>query len=300
VLFGIVIYVLFVFLLPAFIFKRLRRREWTYLAVILGAGLATLGIYRWGLLSGLDGPELEEVTILRIHGDGKAAEATTFVGLISPGYRTIGDLPGAPEGEHPLSNVLPQPLRGEIQVGYRSSRPIPVSGTTLVVDPALHLRLPRLTLKPNGMRCLRYDYRAPVDHLIQVSGNRVKGGNCAIWGRRLQDLKVMNLKDPRQLNMGFWRVAPRFNAFFSSSSVNDEHLRTVLVNLGAALCFPGEDLALRGNNELKNRMLHQLRRERPGYLIGLSREPFFPGFPDMERRKSMVVFLVELEPDDGE
>jgi hypothetical protein len=152
---GLLVYLALGFLLPGFVFRKLGRREWAFAAVVLAAGAAVWGIYRYGLLSPLRGAEIEEITVLRIHPDRKSAEATSYLGIISPGMRTV-ELP-APEGARPSG------LRAQAMNRFQRRPPLSFTEAALEVDGAGRFRLPPLRLFPNAMRFARYDYRIPLE-----------------------------------------------------------------------------------------------------------------------------------------
>ncbi|MBI4582646.1 MAG: hypothetical protein HY717_01240 [Planctomycetes bacterium] len=180
---ALAVYLLLGFLAPAFIFKRLRRREWTFAVVAAAAILAVVAIFRYGLLSGLPGRELEEVTILRAHADGRTAEASSYLGSISPAYEKIAleePRPAGAEGAGGgLDGARVWPLKLEQQdLYYRRQRggeaSIPATGVE--ADLSGGLRLPPVLHYPNGMRFFRYDYRLPLDPHLHIEFGRPEAG----------------------------------------------------------------------------------------------------------------------------
>jgi len=298
------VYLLVGFFLPFIILKRIGRREWIFLVVILAAGLSTLGIYRWGLLSGLKEPELEEVTILRIHGDGRTAEATTFLGLVSPSLKNVELAPGESPEELPLVTALPQPLRGERQRGFYDSQPISIPRTTLTMEPEQHIRISPLTLPPNGMRYLRYDYRAPVDHLIELMGKRERNGNCQLRDLGFHGLKTCQFDgQPRHQGNTFHDLERLYLKDMHLGNMNPFE-RSLLGKTLAAMAQPREHLQINRwtarQSGSEEKPLGEFHRMQPGYLVGLARTPFFPGCREISRRKSILIVIVELEPEDTE
>jgi hypothetical protein len=141
--------------------------------VVAASGLAILGIYRYGLLSPVKKLEVEEVSVVRLSPDGRAARATSYLGAISPAVDRLELAPpqepqdsgGAPDMlPHPLLSLLPSRSLfppGEVE-------PLPVPRTTIQVDATGALRLPEIALRPNGMRYFRCDYRLPLEPCIEL------------------------------------------------------------------------------------------------------------------------------------
>ncbi len=180
---ALALYLLLGFLAPAFIFKRLRRREWTFAVMAAAAVLAVVAIFRYGLLSGLSGRELEEVTILRVHADGRTAEAASYLGSISPAYERIAleePQPARAEGAGSgLDGARVRPLKIEPQDFYyrrRREEEASIPATRLEADLSGRLSLPPVLHYPNGMRFFRYDYRLPLDRQFQIEFGRPESG----------------------------------------------------------------------------------------------------------------------------
>ncbi len=313
VLLGIALYLLGGFLLPFFVLKRLRRREWTFLAVVLAAGLATLGIYRWGLLSGLKEPEMEEVTILRIHGDGKRAEATTFLGLISPTQMKVDLIPSEMPEESPLAGARFQPLRGEIQKSFFGTEPIPISRTALHMDASGLAGVSPLTLPPSAMRYIRCDYRPAVDHLVWIEGQKMRDKDVRLLSNETDSLRTFSFdaqpvaaESPISINSsGLVDVYLKEEIQLG----NDPILRSILGKILAAMATAGRmsPSNVQGTGAfqfpaLQNQeteLLGEFHRMQPKYLVGLTRTPFFPGCQEFKKKKAIVVMVVELEPEDA-
>jgi hypothetical protein len=162
-------YLLLGFLLPALIFRRLRRPEWTFAAVLAAAVLGVVGIYRYGLLSAFEGLQVNEISFLRLHADGRTAEATSFLAFLSPVHRKLEVLPPAAPGESSsdeptVERLSPLPrlsLGGELQ---------PESSDILRFEaaPGGKLRPQPLRLFPYGLRLLRCDQHLSANPLVSV------------------------------------------------------------------------------------------------------------------------------------
>lgn len=163
---GLALYLTLGFFLPAALFRLIRRPAWTFIWVVAAALAFTLAIYRYGLFFALSGTELSEVTVLRLHPDGKAAEATTFVGLMAPHSRRVDFWSGLRDGEgpeHPLQTALAWPI------GLKKADPndwlteMLAEDLRFDVDRAGRVKLRPVLLRPNLLRCFRFDYRTAVD-----------------------------------------------------------------------------------------------------------------------------------------
>jgi hypothetical protein len=107
---------------------------------------------------------MEEISILRLHPNGRGGEVSSFIAIISPHYQRkdlfrAGDRAGAPRG-----GDLPQLLRVPAGDGARSTLG---SGTMEWRDGRLHLA--PVTLYPNGIFYLRSDYEADPAALPEIA-----------------------------------------------------------------------------------------------------------------------------------
>jgi hypothetical protein len=272
VLVALAVYLLGGFFVPAVLFRKLGRREWTFLVVALASLLATLAIYRYGLLSGLKASELEEITVLRLHAGSGAAEATSYLGFVSPGMQrlVLDGPPGAP-----------QPLRGELEQQFSRNRPMaPLAPLTVRVSEAEgFLPLP-LSLYPSTMLSLRYDYRLPAHSLVSL---RREGGNAGGPG----DLVLRNLgRKPMEL--------------FVKRGGREDTLGIVA---------PGEERALRRIGSVSSPAIqsagidpdrwpliqHVLPKQavKGLFLLALTEEPVFPAPRSIVNRKAKTLIILE-------
>jgi hypothetical protein len=174
---GFLVYLAIGFLAPAYLFKRLGRREWTFAWIAAAALLAVLGIYRFGLLSARQHLELDEVSVLRVHADGRGAEATSFLGVVSP---VLGSVPIVGSGASDAgAAALPGPMFGRAYGDYLEfGRPIAVPALDLAVDRGARVALDEVFVFPNAMRHLRCDYRRSLDGLVEIDVETLQDGDA--------------------------------------------------------------------------------------------------------------------------
>src|SRR2546422_1856558 len=303
---GLAVYLALGFFLPALVFKILRRKELTFAAIVVAACLATLGIYRYGLLSAREALELEEVTILRLHHDGKTAEATSYLGFLSPGFKSLDLRPKAQKlaedgQDSPLARALPQPLRGKFE---RSARgPLAAAESTIEVSRAQELGLAPVTLYPNGMLYLRYDYKLEVGDLFKIVEET--GSDGAISNLTLENLRVgrpMDIFLSWQNSYAFLgAVNPgealellppnRFPAFrtLDAESVQGS---VILGKALRAMSAPGRELdEERGPPAVLAR--GRLNPDQPNYLVAWTHIPLFPVAEHVPVRKAETVIDYE-------
>lgn len=159
------LYLLIGFIVPGIVFKILRRREWTFAVVILVSILATVGIYRFGLLSSLSGLEVDELSVHRFDPDGRTTESLSFLGVIGPSLReyTLPVRRERPEQSAPslldaAEGLLFQPVLGGALA--RGGREVPVPDWVQVSDDGRPGEVPTMDLYPNSMVYGRAEYRS--------------------------------------------------------------------------------------------------------------------------------------------
>ena len=167
ILAGLTSYFLLGFLLPAWLFRR-RHREWTYAWIVASAVVATAAFITVGLAGGVRRLEIQEINLVRLHSDGRGAEATSFVGFVSPRFQRLSPQDGAAGPDKaPLAAAFPQDLRLDLidrnRGGRRTHEPLTLSvsrdGRTDAQD---------IALRPNGQRSLRLDYPVPKQELVTL------------------------------------------------------------------------------------------------------------------------------------
>jgi hypothetical protein len=303
---GLAVYLALGFFLPALVFKILRRKELTFAAIVVAACLATLGIYRYGLLSAREALELEEVTILRLHHDGKTAEATSYLGFLSPGFKSL-DLglkaqKLAEDGQDsPLARALPQPLRGKFEKSVHV--PFAVAQTTIEVSRAQELRLEPVTLYPNGMLYLRCDYKLAVGDLFKIVEET--GTDGSISNLRLENVRVGRPIDAFIL---------RGSQYASLGLVNQGQSMQLLPNAALSLRFLGTGSvqggvvlgeamrAMAGPGREPDQYQGEVlvwpggsaRPDQPNYLVAWTHVPLFPVAEHVPVRKAETVIVYEL------
>jgi hypothetical protein len=202
VLLGVVLYLTGGLLAPFFIFRRRRRPEWAFVAVVVAATFGTLGIYRYGLLSAMAGAEAEEVSVLRLQPGEKIARATSFLGLVSPSMRRVEVPAEAPRGEGKAGPILAQPLRAETSLSYRRRAPIPTMDATILVDADGRQRIEPLRLRPNAMSFLRCDWDSEAGKLLDVEWTDRAGETLKVRNRGSRSLRVLYLEGKKLGDLG--------------------------------------------------------------------------------------------------
>jgi hypothetical protein len=276
VVLSLAVYLVVGFLLPYFLIRRTcrQRREWTYLAVLLAAALATVAIYRWGLLSGMDSTEIEEVTVLRLHADGKTAEATCYLGLISPRLQWVDLAQKGPSGAvDPPSIALPQPLRGGPMDMARGNGGLSLPSMTIEVDAAGRHHLSPIKLYPNGIRFLRIDARVEVPDSMRGIGRSLEDAGSSSnrdWTERSTAELVRRAID------GEGQGGDRF----MSGRMRPGQFRV--------------PVPPQGENVVKN-IEGPLARLMPVLAVSVVRDPVFPAGAPM-KRKAITVMVQEQDP----
>lgn len=169
---GLGLYLTFGFFVPHAIFKRRRRRELTFVFVVVTAALATGAVYRYGVLNIGDRTEVVEINVMRLHPEARSAELTSFVGLLSPRHVSF-DLLQEPSGPRPIGEFTRSalPLRGDLFSDYRLQK-LQTDPTTVHVDRRGRVRLEEIALRPNAIRCFRVDDRIASQEIVAVSYTR--------------------------------------------------------------------------------------------------------------------------------
>ena len=81
---GLLLYVVFGFIVPSVVFRRMGRPEWTFVFSSLVAIAGVVAVYRYGVFQSGDELIVAELSVARAHADGRAAEVTSFVALQAP------------------------------------------------------------------------------------------------------------------------------------------------------------------------------------------------------------------------
>ncbi|MCZ6795611.1 MAG: hypothetical protein O7J95_18560 [Planctomycetota bacterium] len=319
VVLALLAYLVFGFFVPGAIFKRLGRREWTFAVIAVAACLSTYGVYRFGLLSAVPGFSVDDVTVLRMHADGQAAEATSFVGCISPSFRRV-ELQPAPAKETNIPLLLAGPLQppaDSLDAGPR---------TDVLFDRRKGMSLAPITLYPNGPRSFRFDYRTDANHFLEVSGS---GERRTLTNRSAQPIETAFVVEARLHRgptiapgdeipvtwpeIGDWQPLDdyvfRSQEFPSQPGVPGSGLPRVGLEIAlAALALQGEDLDRlagrysargytyypRGGRTTVAPPLAPDPRERVRFLVAWNDTPTFPDPPGTRRRHGVTVAVIEF------
>ncbi len=145
--------------LSGLLFGRSKRLERMYIVAAALAVLSSIGIWRFGILSGIQEFGIDEIVVAKVRPGSALADARTYVGLSSPTRRVLR--PEIPEGR-PGPWISSQPPAMVIPLDYR------VSGQSIDI--------PEIPLLPNASRFLRFD--GPLDlggKLEAVSGTGAGG-----------------------------------------------------------------------------------------------------------------------------
>ncbi len=163
---SFIAYLLFGFFIPFFVFLKLKKREWTFVVILLFSLFGTVGIYQFGLLASLEELEVDEISFFRFHKDGKTAEVASLLGIIDPSMSRVKlNLAADDKSEASLyegaDSLLYQPLRGEISsMDWRNTvRPIPIPRWSQSTEDGRPRESKTKNLYPNSMGYSRIDYR---------------------------------------------------------------------------------------------------------------------------------------------
>jgi len=224
VVWGLVIYLAAGFFVPGMIFRWLKRPEWTYVVLVVVAASFTVLIHRYGLLSALQDPEIEEINVLRVHADGQGVEATSYVGVMSPNAREVRLFdPQAPRAEeHPLHTALPRPfLLRDPSASWTAE--LFRESHTIDVDRAGRLRMGPVPLAPNELRAVRYDYRLPPDRIPAHSVPFVRGERGAGIAARLAQLGLVPESSGKSMRYS------RASVFPGAWEITERHAVTIVI-----------------------------------------------------------------------
>jgi len=184
---GMLAYALVGFLLPRIVFRGRRGREWTFVVIAAVAVVAVVGIGFFGLVAGLDGPEIEELSVLRLAAGETEASTTSYLCVISPRWTRFDPAP-SPDG------AAAEPRHTETLRGFQASRmgepakrlPGP-SDAVRVPSGSDVASLPPVRLFPNGPRFFRCDYRRDVSDLLSL---RETPADATIENRSARPMEV--------------------------------------------------------------------------------------------------------------
>jgi len=309
---GLLVYALLGFVVPAWIFKRLGRREWSFAVMVAAAIAAAFAIYRLGVFSSIGGAEVDEVSIVRMAPGSAVVRAASYLGLISPGFDTIGiAAPGA----------LPHPLRSERREPWRRGEHMTVPRTDVQVVKGRELRLAPIRLFPNAMHLVRLDHEARADEVLLVERvPRDDGKNdIRLVNRGKSHLEFFLVERGRRalsrpLEPGEEAILPEWRSFrFEDLPVVDSY-RYVAGGEGpeaqAAVSMALRAVALPQESEEPNYLAPQpIKRDgaakrpwdgdAPRFLVALSRDPVFPAVDGVRKRKALSLYVVELSREDA-
>ncbi|MBI4603984.1 MAG: hypothetical protein HY721_18670 [Planctomycetes bacterium] len=295
---GLLIYATAGLVLPWQVLGRRGRREWAF-AVLCGAALlAILAVWRLGLFSQVPRPEVEEVTVLRVHADGSRAEATSFLGLIAPRPMTA-DVSAEVRDELAGSRkLLLGPLRGGVEGRYGPAEPLRVPDATLEPRGPARVELAPVQLYPNAMSYLRCDYETSVEGIVAVE--RQEGAKGPVFrvtnlGRGNLDCRVVcsegfrwcdSLRAGQSLQVGADLLAKH-----GRGAVPPYHGRSGAPEaVFRAIAFPSQPVVADGPQR------SPWPDHEPGYLIGIARAPVFPELRSFPSRNATAVIVLELPP----
>jgi hypothetical protein len=290
---GIAVYLALGFLLPWAVFSRLRRREWTFAVVILAAALASLAIYRFGLLSARAAAEIEEVSIVRLHHDGRAGEASSFIGVISPRHERRDILAaGGSDARESMDAALPQLLAiGEDPQGGRARRTL---GSAAIECRDGRLRLAPVTLYPNGMYYLRADYRVAAAASPAVA---FEGADAGEPGR-------VRVTSRDRAPVSVWRAA--YGRYDLLGRVEPGHAFTARLNRDPTTTPGGppeywQRMQRQSPEEAVNRILNAVvPAVRRDSILLVSHEGVFPPGREFARRNAVTITIVEVPHTGGD
>jgi hypothetical protein len=331
---SLTLYGLLGFVLPWRLLGRRGRRELAFL-VMVGASLAAIGcIYGLGVFSSLPAIEVEEVTVVRALPGEDRAQATSFLGVISPRPRRV-DLAG--EAREALRaggrRVLWRPLRGQKLEYFGEGEPLPVPATSIASRLDGTAEVEPFGLFPNALRLLRCDFetslasgirietadaggephftvvndgdRRAAIHLIRGATHREVG--TVEPGARLE-LRLEHGSGPSDVPLDAIRRAPWLRADPGS---RDGPLDTFLPLLLRRVTEPSRILPGRnqwtigpdGQPVAQPEELEALRNPWAAYdprqLVAITAAPTFPALQSIPRRQALTAVVFELPPARG-
>jgi hypothetical protein len=188
----VVVYVTVALVLSGLIFGRRRKLERAYIAAALLSILTCVGIWRFGVLFGIQDFGIDEITVARIRPGTSVADSRTYVGLSSPGNRSFKPL----EVDLPRGSIPSQPTQTMFPMDYR------VSGQDFQIS--------EIPLLANAIRFLRFDGTLDLAGKIEAAtatgpnGNPVLGvRNSLPFSLTLHFISCSSPEDP----------APRYRVF---------------------------------------------------------------------------------------
>jgi hypothetical protein len=171
---ALLTYVLVGIALPAVYCKRRGRPEWTFVWIVVVAGLTSFGIYRYGLLAFGEEAKLQELSLARLHADGSGAEVSSFVGLTSPSQDHLSPQSGRAEtAVGPLVDGFAQTMRTMRWLGL--SNPELLRGREIAVDAAGRALYRPVVLRPNSLESFRVEYSLPAQEIVSVKTDESDG-----------------------------------------------------------------------------------------------------------------------------
>ncbi len=316
--------------LPYLIFKRRKRAEWAY-AVMLGAALLAIGaIWGFGALTSLREAQSHEVTIVRLSGDGTKAQATSFLGLASPGFKEVDvsalfDPKNGGNSSGPsFRGVRAQPCRGgsggNPYAGYPEEARTP--RTTIQIAKDGSQRLEPFTLYPNSLRSVRIDSSVSLASPLRIESPADDGSDeetkvvsssdqplqvSILEGKRFTDWLRLepggssSLKAIVQAGRGWSVDDPNGLRNMLMAGDADPEMRSaqswVLPSLRAVLSNPRNVTQMWNQQILPPALPDSWAHAAPRYLIATSTRPFLPALSGFESRQALTCYVIELPPE---
>jgi len=281
------------FLLAGAFFARKKRLEWMYLFSLVLAVLASIGIYRYGLLSSIKELSIDEVTVATVRPDSPVAEAASFLGIASPDRRTME---GGVAGSFSEPAIPSQPV-GVTRTFGMEATPTPLLPLDYVCS-GNDIDLPRILLYPNATRYLRIDHRADLGGTLSAAleesagrTRRIRISNSTRYSLDVFLLQGDQYSKSRTLDPG--TVAETLSLDILS-----------VVDGGEPVPFRYPHGAL-DQGEVVRRMRQALLRTLPrapdtAYLIACLQEPLFPPGVVAPVRRSLGFLVLELDREEKE
>jgi hypothetical protein len=169
------------FFLAGAILRRFRRLEWMYLFAFVLSVAASIGIYRFGLLSGIKSLSVDEVTVASVRSGSGTADAASMVGVSSPRHGSLE--PKVQESFQEVAVPSQPPLGEASDPALRPPPPLRRQGMGMGPDELLPLRydysgaragISELPLYANSTRFLRFDW--PLDLGGELKAEVLKEG----------------------------------------------------------------------------------------------------------------------------